>query len=140
MKTEHYTILGKVAGVKYLAEIHPQEHIILCSSGFWEVALNNAYTEKRASDIAKRWLWEHHRPVIFTKVPFLEGWLFVEVQTCLGDIRLAKVVGLRDFKKGLVASYEELSAGENAAVDLLIPGFLARFQSADPEKMLTPTS
>jgi hypothetical protein len=135
MKPKHYPILGQIKGNKYRAEIHPQAQVILCSSGVFGGLLHNADTENRAADIAKRALLEPSLPEIFASVPFFKDWLFVEVQTCFEDIRLAKVTGLEVIKRGLTAVYQQFSAGEKAIVDPLILGFLHRLKTEDPEKM-----
>ena|ERR1035437_1610037 len=131
MKNKHYTVHGKIGGDTYRAEIHPQEHVILCSSGVFGGLLKNADTERRASDIAKRALLEHGRPVLFDDVPLFKGWLFVEVQTCFEYIRLAKVTGLKAFAGRSNANYRDLSPADKSIVVPLIPGFLARLKSED---------
>ena len=126
MKNTYYTVHGKIGGDTYRAEIHPQERVILCSSGAFGGTLKNMDTAARASDIAKRALTEHRRPVLFDDVPIFKGWLFVEVQTCFEYIRLAKVTGLKAFAGRSNANYKDLSPADKSIVAPLIPGFLAR--------------
>lgn len=135
MKNKYYSVLGKIEGETYRAEIHPKERVILCSSGSFGGLLKQTNSERRASDIAKRALTEHRRPVILTKVPLFKGWLYVEVQTRFKDIRLAKIAGLKVIRRGLTASYKQLSAKEKGIVDPLIPGFLHRLKTEVPGKM-----
>lgn len=135
MNNKHYTVHGKIGDDLYRAEIHPREHVILCSSGAFGGLLKNADTERRASDIAKRSLLEHGRPLVVANVPLLSNWLYVEVQTCFEDIRLAKIKGLKVIRRGLTASYERLSDKEKDIVDPLIPGFLHRLKTEKPGKM-----
>lgn len=128
MKNTHYTVHGQIGDDKYRAEIHPQERVILCSSGAFGGLLKNADTERRASDIAKRALTEHRRAVIFDDVPLFNGWRFVEVQTCFEYIRLAKVTGLKAFAGRSNAIYNDLSPEDKTIVAPLIPGFIARLK------------
>ena len=135
MNNKHYTVHGKIGDELYRAEIHPREHVILCSSGVFGGLLKNADTERRASDIAKRSLLEHGRPLVVANVPPLKNWLYVEVQTCFEDIRLSKIRGLKVIRRGLTAAYERLTEKEKTIVDPLIPGFLHRLKTEDPKKM-----
>ena len=126
MKNTYYTVHGKIGGDTYRAEIHPQERVILCSSGTFGGTLKNMDTETRAADFAKRALTKHHRLVIFDTVPGFKGWLFVEVQTCFAYIRLTKVTGLKALTGRSNANYKDLSPADKSSVAPLIPGFLAR--------------
>ena len=135
MNNKHYTVHGKIGDDLYRAEIHPREHVILCSSGTFGGLLTNADTERRASDIAKRALLEYGRPLVFANMPPFKNWLFVEVQTCFPATQLAKVTGLKVFAENYAANYGELSAEESATVEPLIPGFLHRLQTEKPGKM-----
>lgn len=136
MRNKYYTVLGETEGETYRAEIYPTEKVILCSSGVFGGLLRQNNTERRMSDIAKRALAEHHRPVILTKVPLFKGWIVVEVQTCFRDILLSSVKGLKTFGKRLTAEYKRLSDEERAIVEPLLPGFIDRLKT---EKGVTPS-
>jgi hypothetical protein len=116
-------MVGQVGRNKFKAEIHFHPRVIVCSCEPLDALLSNNDTEERARIIAKRFLG---RSAPMTSLFRL--WLFIEVQTCLDEILVRKVTGLKGRGRGRCADYEELTTREAKVVEPFIHPLREQFE------------
>jgi hypothetical protein len=107
-------IVGQVGRNKFKAEVHPQARVIVCSSEPSGGLLPNNDTEKRARFIARR--------LLLRRAPlsmFLRFWLYVEAQTCFGEVTL-KRIGSKRQQGTVCTAYDDLTPEEASKVQPLI--------------------
>ena len=129
--TTPLVIVGQVGRNKFKAEVHPQARVIVCSSEPVGELLPNNDTEERARFIAKR-LFMRHAPLSM----LFRFWLYVEAQTCFGDVTL-KRIGSKRQNGQLCTTYEDLTPEEAKKVQPLIQSardqLESRIESQKPE-------
>jgi hypothetical protein len=123
--------VGQVGRNKFKAEVHPQARVIICSSEPVGELLPNNDTEERARFIAKR-LFLRHAPLSM----MFRFWLYVEAQTCFGEVTLKRIGSKRQNGK-LCTTYEDLTPEEAKKVQPLIQStrdqLESRIQGQKPE-------
>jgi hypothetical protein len=126
-------IVGQFGDYAFQAEVYGKDRIIICSSGDSERVLENPNTESRARFVVRELLKRHWRFVHFP------AWLYVEVQTCWGDVRVKKITGLKYTGNGESTRYEDLSSDEAERVlPLLRQG--AGIQTTQKERTPSPNA
>lgn len=125
-------IVGQIDGNAFQAEVHPRHRVIICSSEPLGVLLPNADTEERARIIARR-LFMRHAPLSL----FFRFWLFVEVQTCFGDVRLTRITYQGRSNGADPVGYHDLTPQETNRIAPLIQSF--QEQLGTNEAVSTPS-
>lgn len=125
--TTPLVIVGQVGRHKFKAEVHPHARLIVCSSERFGGFLPNTDAEARARIIAAR-LFMRHAPL----ASMFGVWLFIEAQTCFGDVRLAKVTGLKGNGGGWRAEYQDLTPEEAKRVEPFIQSLKDEAKSRTP--------
>ena len=124
-------IVGQVGRNKFKADVHPQARVIVCASEPLGGLLPNGDPENRARFIAKRL-----RLGRVSLSMFLRFWLYVEAQTCYGEVTLKRIRMNRQCGP-LAAGFEDLTPEEASKVEPLIQSMreqlAAQVESQKPE-------
>ncbi len=115
--------VGQVGRNKFKAEFYFHPGVIVCSSEPLDALLPNNDTEERGRIIAKRFFGRSAPLTSLFKLP-----LFIEVHTCLDEILVRKVTGLKGRGRGRRAAYEELTTKEAKMVEPFLQPLREQFE------------